>query len=185
MNEKGITGNKKFWHTVKPFLSDKVKSRETITFGNNGNIEFNESEVAKTFNDFFSNIVKNLKIKENQCEDNLHSRFYPVTQLYKLYWSIGITQALTTFGIPHKGSQAFVFHMSIQILYSKKSEDWVLRKLSRKRCPRQNFERKCRIFCGTYMPSIQWSYLFIRISCNFQICKCNTCFQIRYQKSKR
>ena len=30
---------------------------------------------------------------------------------------------LTTFGIPHKGSQAFIFHESIQILYSKKSED--------------------------------------------------------------
>ena len=26
LNEKDITDNKKFWHTVKPFLSDKVKS---------------------------------------------------------------------------------------------------------------------------------------------------------------
>ena len=34
-----------------------------------------------------------------------------------------VTQALATFVIPHKGSQAFICHKSIQILYSKKSED--------------------------------------------------------------
>ena len=48
---------------------------------------------------------------------------YPVIQPYKLYWCIGIIQALATFGIPPKGSQAFIFPKSIQILYSKKSED--------------------------------------------------------------
>ena len=61
-NEKDITDNRKFCHTVKTFLSDKVRSRETITLVNNGNIEANENEVAKTFNVFFSNTVKNLKI---------------------------------------------------------------------------------------------------------------------------
>ena len=30
LNETDITGNRKFWHTVKPSLSDKVKSREAI-----------------------------------------------------------------------------------------------------------------------------------------------------------
>ena len=30
-------------------------------------------EVAKTFNDFFSNIVKILNIPEFKCEDDLHS----------------------------------------------------------------------------------------------------------------
>ena len=60
-NEKEITDNRKFWHTVKPFLSDKFKSKET--------------EVAKTFNDFFSNIVKNLEIPEYKCEDDLHNQF--------------------------------------------------------------------------------------------------------------
>ena len=74
LNEKDITYNKKFWHTVKPFLSDKVKSRETITLVNNENIESNENEVTKSFNNFFSNIVKNIKIRECQCEDDLHNR---------------------------------------------------------------------------------------------------------------
>ena len=40
----------------------------------NGNIESNENEVAKIFDGFFSNIVKNLKILEYQCEADLHNR---------------------------------------------------------------------------------------------------------------
>ena len=31
LNEKDIIDNKKFWQTVKPFLSEKLKSREKIT----------------------------------------------------------------------------------------------------------------------------------------------------------
>ena len=84
LNEKDITDKRKFWLIVKPVLSDKVKSRETIILVNNENIESNENEVAKTFNDFFSNIVKSLKIPEYQCEDDLRNR-YPVIQPYKLY----------------------------------------------------------------------------------------------------
>ena len=60
LNEKGITNNRKFWHTVKPFLSDKVKSSEAIILVDNKNIKSNENEMANTFNDFFSNIVKHL-----------------------------------------------------------------------------------------------------------------------------
>ena len=37
-------------------------------------MESNEFDVAKTFNEFFSNIVKNLEIPEYQCEDNLRIR---------------------------------------------------------------------------------------------------------------
>ena len=74
LNEKDITDNRKFWHTVKPFLSDKVKSREAIILVDNENIKSNENEMANTFNDFFSNIVKNLKIPEYQCENDLHNR---------------------------------------------------------------------------------------------------------------
>ena len=33
LNEKDIIDNRKFWHTVKPFLSDKVKSRGSHYFG--------------------------------------------------------------------------------------------------------------------------------------------------------
>ena len=30
LNEKDITDNRKFWDTVKPFFSEKFKSRESI-----------------------------------------------------------------------------------------------------------------------------------------------------------
>ena len=62
-----------FRHTVKPFLSDKVKPKETIILVNNDNIESKQTEVAKNFDDFFSNIAKNLEIWE--YKDDLHNRF--------------------------------------------------------------------------------------------------------------
>ena len=55
---------------------------------NKDNIESKESEVAKIFNEFFSNIVKNLEIPEYQCEDNnLHNRLSatPVLQAILKY----------------------------------------------------------------------------------------------------
>ena len=33
-----------------------------------------ETKVGKTFNEFFSNIVKNLEILEFKCEDDLHNQ---------------------------------------------------------------------------------------------------------------
>ena len=87
LNEKDITDNRKFWHTVKPFLSDKVKSREAIILVDNDYIKSKENEAANTFNNFFSNIVKNLKIPEYQCENGLHSRFssHPALQATMKY----------------------------------------------------------------------------------------------------
>ena len=70
-NEKDITDKRKFWHTVKLFLSDKVNSIENITLVNNENIEPNENGLAKTSYDVFSNIAKNHKILEYQCGDDL------------------------------------------------------------------------------------------------------------------
>ena len=74
INEKDISDNRKFWQTVSSFISDKIKSKESIILVNTNNIESNEFDVAKTFNEFFSNIVKNLEIPEYQREDNLHIR---------------------------------------------------------------------------------------------------------------
>ena len=70
LNEKN-TDNRKFWHTVKPFFSDKVKSREAIILVDNENAISNENKMANTFNDFLLNIVKNLKIPEYRCENDL------------------------------------------------------------------------------------------------------------------
>ena len=70
-------------------LSFRIKSNleKLFTLVNNGNIESNGNEVAKTFNDFFSNIVKNLKIPKYQCEDDLHNRLssHPALQAILKY----------------------------------------------------------------------------------------------------
>ena len=66
-----ITDNRTFWHIVKPFLSDKIKSRENITLVNNENITSKKVEVANTLNNFFSTIIKSLKIPEYYAENNL------------------------------------------------------------------------------------------------------------------
>ena len=63
--------NRKFCYTVKPFPLDKIKFRENIILINNEKITPDEVEVANTLNDFFSNIIKKLKIPEYYVEDKL------------------------------------------------------------------------------------------------------------------
>ena len=54
---------------MKPFLSDKIVSKEQITLVENDEIISEESNVAQTLNSFFSNIVTNLKIPEYKDYD--------------------------------------------------------------------------------------------------------------------
>ena len=49
---------------MKPFLSDKIVSKEPITLVEKNEIISEESKLAKTLNYFFSYIVTNLKIPE-------------------------------------------------------------------------------------------------------------------------
>ena len=72
LNEKVIIDNKKFWQTVKPFLSEKLKSRVKITLVEKEELISSESDVAQRFNQFFSNIVKNLDIPKYVVGDTLH-----------------------------------------------------------------------------------------------------------------
>ena len=54
---------------MKPFLSDKIVSKEQITLVENDEIISEESNVAQTLNSFFSNFVTNLKIPEYKDYD--------------------------------------------------------------------------------------------------------------------
>ena len=75
LNKKDLTGNKQFWRTVKPLLSDKIKSSEKITLveqrenlDTDGNIDDeivnDDVKIAEIFNRFFSNAVIDLKIPD-------------------------------------------------------------------------------------------------------------------------
>ena len=62
---KEITDSKKFWATVKPLFSNKIKSTEYITLEENGKVISNDKELARIFNEFFVNTVPNLGINTN------------------------------------------------------------------------------------------------------------------------
>ena len=57
LDEKNVTDNKAFWKTVKPFLSDKITSKEKITLIEENEIVSNDENTAQVLNTFFSNIV--------------------------------------------------------------------------------------------------------------------------------
>ena len=75
LNEKDITDNKKFWKTVKPFLSDKSINSDKIHLNENGELINSKTKTAEILSEFFSNIVKNLKIPEYE---NLNRNFRKV-----------------------------------------------------------------------------------------------------------
>ena len=59
LNDKAnVTDNKRFWKTVKPFLSNKVQSAETINLTDeHDSLVTDCGKVAKELNSFFSSVV--------------------------------------------------------------------------------------------------------------------------------
>ena len=57
-----VLDNRKFWQNVKPLFSNKVKAKTTIKLINDDEIIDNEIKIAKIFNEYFVNTVKNLGI---------------------------------------------------------------------------------------------------------------------------
>ena len=81
-----IVNGKKFWKTVKPFLTDKGTVSNKITLIENNEIISNDSTLANTFNDYFVNIVPALGIIEN--DDLLCNADYindPLESIIKRY----------------------------------------------------------------------------------------------------
>ena len=58
---KNITDNKQFWKTIKPFLSEKIKTTSKIKLKDK--IISNDDKVAEELSTFFENAVKSLNIK--------------------------------------------------------------------------------------------------------------------------
>ena len=83
INISDITDNKTFWETVKPFFTNKIKTKSKITpiqktiVSQNGQEEIvsgkiitEDQSVAEAFSKFFINIVPNLKISTDHGQDN-------------------------------------------------------------------------------------------------------------------
>ena len=58
-----IYDNKKFWATVKPLFSNKIKSTDNIVLSETGKFIKDEDEVANILNDFLVNREPNLGIR--------------------------------------------------------------------------------------------------------------------------
>ena len=58
-----ITDNKKFWKAMKPLFSDKHYVENKITLLEGDEIISEDVEVAEKFNEYFSNVVKNLNVE--------------------------------------------------------------------------------------------------------------------------
>ena len=66
ININSITNNKNVWKTVKSLFSDKISYKETINLVKNDLILSDDQVVAETFNNYFSNIAKNLHTVTNK-----------------------------------------------------------------------------------------------------------------------
>ena len=67
--------SKRFWNTIKPFISEKSKSSNKVILVENDEIIKNKKDIANTMNSHFTNISKslNLKIQEKSSLDNMES----------------------------------------------------------------------------------------------------------------
>ena len=63
LNVKNVVDNQTFWKTVKPYFSDKGSNSRRITLLENDSILTDGKDIAKTMNNFFINITKNLNLK--------------------------------------------------------------------------------------------------------------------------
>ena len=82
-----ITDNKTFWKTISPLFSNKSYSTNSrITLFENGEVLSEETKVTDTFNEFFSSLVKALKIENdnNLLTDDIEETD-PVLKAIKKY----------------------------------------------------------------------------------------------------
>ena len=67
LDTEDITGNKKFWKTVKPFLANKISSNgNKITLTQKYETVSRSKDVAEIFNTIFLNVVSHLDILINE-----------------------------------------------------------------------------------------------------------------------
>lgn len=67
LNEKDISDNRKFLHTIKPFPSDKIRSRESLIL-----VEKDKTIIYRRRS---SLSLKNLEISTYNAADKLHHKF--------------------------------------------------------------------------------------------------------------
>ena len=86
LDTKIMKDNRKFWKTVNPLFSEKSYSKESISLINKDGLITENEDLAKTFNNFFSNIVNKLGIEDvPDDESNLSNIDDPISKAIAKY----------------------------------------------------------------------------------------------------
>ena len=78
LDVKFVEDKRNFWKKISPLFSNKIKSKEKITLVENDEIISIDIEVAKTFQNLFSSIVKNLNIQRDKTHLSKTTQDNPV-----------------------------------------------------------------------------------------------------------
>ena len=85
LDTKLITDNKTFWKTVSPLFSDKHFRLNKITLLVGDEIISEDAEVAKQFNNYFSNVVSKLNIKGFETDFIFNPENDTISNIIKKY----------------------------------------------------------------------------------------------------
>lgn len=75
MSYKDLAGNKQFWRTVKPLLSDKIKSNEKVYLVTSEEILRENEQNVEGLKSFFSSVVQCLRVIEYTITNIFSSSF--------------------------------------------------------------------------------------------------------------
>ena len=81
MDVNKVNDNKMFRKTVKPRFSNKCKTASTIILTEGGMIMKNERIIADTFNNYFADITKTVKLKKHPDFDG--QSLFSITDYFK------------------------------------------------------------------------------------------------------
>ena len=65
LHVKDLSENRKFWKTIKPYLSNKGVNSNKLLLTKKGNLVRDERELGTVMNNFFINITKDLELKKD------------------------------------------------------------------------------------------------------------------------
>ena len=87
LSVNNVIDSQTFWKTVKPYFSCKGSNSNGITLlGNANSIVTDDKDVAKTMNNFFINITKNINLKP--CKDSSQTDINAITSNFDSHMSI-------------------------------------------------------------------------------------------------
>ena len=70
LDKNNLYDTKKFWKTIRPYFSDKGINSSRLFLEEKGELLENNQKIAETLNNYFVNITKTLKLKQNNMPNS-------------------------------------------------------------------------------------------------------------------